>query len=154
MAITYNVAKCRGGWGVYVRAVSGDDLRVIAPGSSLSVLRVKSGRIARKRSKLSAKNYINRLTSEPIEAQRERIMSRIWIKTAPHDYQVVKVQTLKLFREHAGHMIPTVNTINRSYAESVALHYANRGLKSFLRKTVTKYLKLPLNTDVSNLNKI
>lgn len=155
MAITYNIMKCRRGWGVYVRAISGEDLKAIAPHTKLSVARVKSGRIARKRSKQSAKNFIARLREEPIEVQRERLSSR-WITVAPSSYKIVRVQNLKLFREvEEGRFIPQLTTFNRTYAESVALFYSQvREKQSFLRKTVTKYLKVPLENNVEHLNTI
>lgn len=155
MAITYNIARCRKkkGWGVYLRAISGDDLKIIAPTCSASVVRVKSGRLARKRTKEAAKNYINRLKAEPIEAQRERLLSRTWIRLAPKAYKVVRVQNLRLYREMpSGTLLPSTISVNRSYLEKLALHYTERNLKSFLRKGVTKYLKLPLDTPTNNLN--
>lgn len=156
MAITYNIAKCsRGGWGVYVRAVSGDDLKAIAPNNTSSVLRIKSGRLARKRSKQSAKNFIARLTQESAESQRARISDR-WLKAAPSSYKIIRVQNLKLFREvEDGRFIPQLTTFNRVYAESASLFYSQvREKQSFLRKTVTKYLKVPLDTDIQSLNTI
>lgn len=152
--ITYNVAKCgRKQWGVYVRAISGDDLKSLVPTTVEKVVRVTSGRLARKRSKQSAKNFIERLKQLSSEEQR-RLLQKVWIKKAPRDYKIVKVQNLRLFREHEGQMIPLFSTINRTYAEKIALYYAEeRGVQSFLRKTTTSHLKLPLNTDTSNLNK-
>lgn len=92
---------------------------------------------------------------ESVEERRRRL-TNVWIKSAPRDYKIVKVQNLRLFREidKNGKMIPTFVTHNREYIESVALYYAEREVETFLRKGVTKSLKLPLDTDVSNLNKL
>lgn len=155
MAITYNIAKCKNGYGIYVRALSGQDLLSIAPNCTETVARVTSGRLARKRSVLSAKNFIRRIKAEPAEIQHERIRN-VWIKLAPRDYKVVKVQNLRLYREFdGGRMLPILSTIDKPYAEKMALYYSQeRDKKSFLRKTTTKHLKLPLNTDTKNLNEI
>jgi hypothetical protein len=127
----------------------------LSPDTSLSVVRVKSGRIARKRTRESAKNYIERLKREPIETQRLRLLNT-WIKIAPSNYKILKVQNLRLFREVSQERyIPLFTTINKNYAENVALHYSQSlNKKSFLRKTKTSYVKLPLDTPDDNLNKI
>jgi hypothetical protein len=155
MAITYNIAKCKGGYGVYIRAISGEDLLSLSPNSDVSVVRVTSGRLARKRSKQAAKNFIVRLKDEPAEVQRQRLLNT-WIKIVPRDYKVVKVQNLKLFREtDNGEFIPLLSTANKNYAEHLALFYSGeRNKQSFLRKTTTKHLKLPLNTNTDNLNEV
>src|SRR3990172_10089240 len=137
MAITYIVGKCRRGWGVYVRAISGDELKALVPSTNLSVMRVKSGRLARKRSKQSAKNFIARL-KEQSPSDQLHLLQNSWIKTAPAAYKVIRVQNLKLFREiENGRFIPQLTTFNRVYAESASLFYSQvREKQSFLRKTV------------------
>jgi NADH:ubiquinone oxidoreductase subunit E len=114
---------------------------------------VKSGRLARKRSKQSAKNFIQRLEALP-RAEQQALISSRWIKVAPSQYKIVRVQTLHVFREVSDNrFIKQVTTINRPYAESVALFYSQvREKQSFLRKGVTFYLKLPLNTPEQQLN--
>jgi hypothetical protein len=155
MAITFNIAKCKNGWGVYVRAISGDDLKFLSPSTEASVVRVTSGRLARKRSKQSAKNYITKIQNQSFEEQH-RLLSNTWIKIAPSEYQVIRVQNLRLFREISpDKYIPLFTTVNKTYAEKVALYYpTERDKQSFLRKTTTKYIKLPLNINTDNLNKI
>lgn len=155
MAITYNIAKCKKGWGVYVRAISGDELKTLVPTIDRSVVRVTSGRLARKRSQQSAKFLISRIAKESSEEQINRLRN-VWIKIAPRDYKVIRVQNLKVIREtDSGSLIPQLTTTNKTYAEKVALFYSlERNKKSFLRKTTTKYIKVPYNTDTSNLNEI
>jgi hypothetical protein len=143
MAITYNIAKCRNGWGVYARAISGIELRTLVPTTVESVLRVKSGRLARKRSKQAAKSFVSRIMREPPAQQIGRLQST-WLTLAPHDYQIVSVPRFTVFREFEGQTLSTLTTTDLNYAETVALHFAERGLRSFLRRGVTQHLKLPL----------
>ena len=145
MAVTYNVAKCRRGWGVYVRAISGDDLKILTPSTNLSVARVTSGRLARKRSKLSAKNFIKRISAESRGDQIARLKNS-WIKIAPSHYQVIPISNLRFYRQlpASGEFVHTFSTTSRAYAENASLFYAERNIETFFKVGVTRHIKLPL----------
>lgn len=144
MAVTFNIAKCKKGYGVYVRALSGfhlDHLRWKFPGITpdTTVIHTKSDRIARKRNKLAAKRYINKLKESPDILS---LLDRLFIKEIPKESIIVKLQYYRLNRKINGYYIKQVQSFNISYIQSLSLEYAETGINTTISKAFKRYHKI------------
>ncbi len=150
MAITYNVSKCPKGFGVYVRALSGNELqelRDLMPELGDSVVSggipVSSGRLTRKPTELQALKALKNIASKSIPDQIAKIR-KVTLRPLTKENEVIKLNYFQLHREFGkkGDTIKHFTTQDKGFAESVATQYAERGVNATLHKTIGRTLKL------------
>lgn len=158
MAITYNIAKCNDGYGIYMRAISGQELKALAfrvPEITITdkniillnglplkgAMAVISDRISRKKTIEQANKALKKLKALPFERQIE-ICKKRFFKPVEKDFKIAKLQYTRLSWQHGNKWITPFTTQNIVQAEKLAMDYAQNGTKAKLTKTVGKNQKL------------
>ena len=158
--ITYNVAKCKGGYGVYVCALSGQslaDLCSLFPGLRLDVdetsltyaqilfhdepitgaMRVNSNRLAKALSYAEGVRIIERLKAQPESQQLKRLAKvRMWLVNK--DKVLVKGRYYQFHRDILGNMVKISTSQNRSKLAAIVDSYAADGVNAKIVPTVTR----------------
>lgn len=158
--ITYNVAKCKGGYGVYVCALSGQplaDLCGMFPGMSIDVdetsptyaqilfqgepidgaMRVNSNRLAYAKSYAEGLKIVNRLKEQTERKQLDRLMRvRMWLVNK--DKVLVKGKYYQFHRDVLGNMVKVTTSQNRDKLAALADSYITDGTPAKIVPTVTR----------------
>lgn len=157
--ITYNVTKCKGGYGVYLCALSGQALANLCglfPGMRLDVdensetyaqvllndepinaVRVNSNRIARAPSHAEGLKIINRLKAQSEKQQLERIFKlRVWL--VQRDKVLVKGKYFQVYRDILGKSVKIGTTQQHGKAQKLVNEFLADGTKAELKPSVTR----------------
>lgn len=156
--VTYNAAKCKGGWGIYVCALSGQalaELCTLFPGMNLDIdeesetygqvlfmgtpypgaARVNSNRIARAPSQKDAIRIIERLKLASPDKQL-KLLSKVRMWLINKDKVLVKGRYYQLHRELLGDMVKMGTSQNVDQITGLANAYNEDGTKALAKPTV------------------
>lgn len=161
IGLTYNIAKCKSGYGVYLKAVSGLSLIALRhklPGIEVNLqdetspdygritfngndihggLRVNSNRLARYKTELDCQQFIDKLVKLDALGQWKRINKiRVWL--IDKDKVLLKLQYYQFHTTILGREYKMLTSQDKVAVERLAMDYAEQGERSRIRPTVAR----------------
>lgn len=158
MAITYIISPCPKGFGIYVRALSGDELRALLyklpeittdSRGNMSLfdkplkgaVACQSDRLMRKKSLPQANKALKKLKALTPDEQIA-VCAKRFIKPIEKEFKLLKLQYNRFSWKHGDKWISPFTTQNKEQAEKLAIAYASSGTPAKLTPTVGKNRKL------------
>lgn len=161
IGLTYNIAKCKGGYGIYVKAISGLSLIALRhklPGIDVNLqdetspdyghitfnggefsggLPVNSNRLSRHKTIAECQQYIDRLKGlDPLEQWRRINKVRVWL--VDKDKVLLKLQYYQFHTTILGREYKMLTSQDKEAVEKLAMNYAEQGERTRIHPTVAR----------------